>query len=89
MDPITSYKFILHRVAHIIRITGGSCGGGDSLKAYDFIHKYKLADDTCAPFMGVDSARGFTVSDMVKVADVQAHQCYLCMWSGTCTFVRR
>lgn len=71
------------------RITGGGCTGGDSIKAYEFIHHYGISDDTCAPFLGVDYARGFEVSDMYKAEDVQGHQCYLCMWSGECTFVPR
>jgi hypothetical protein len=63
--------------------------GGDSNKAYEFIHKYGISDDTCAPFLGVSWARGFTVADMVDVEDVRSHQCYVCTWAGTCTFVKR
>jgi hypothetical protein len=29
------------------------------------------------------------VAGMTDVEEVRAHQCYLCMWSGTCTFVQR
>jgi hypothetical protein len=72
-----------------IRTTGGSCTGGDSLKAYEFINKYGISDDTCAPFLGLNWARGFEVAGMTDVEEVRAHQCYLCMWSGTCTFVQR
>ena len=71
------------------KITGGTCNGGDDLKAYDFIHKYGISDDTCAPFVGLDMARGFQVNAMKDVDEVRAHQCYLCMWDGSCTFVRR
>jgi hypothetical protein len=71
------------------RTTGGSCTGGDSLKAYEFINKYGISDDTCAPFLGLNWARGFEVAGMTDVEEVRAHQCYLCMWSGTCTFVQR
>ncbi len=63
--------------------------GGDSAKAYEFIHKYGISDDTCSPFVGVDYARGFAVANMYKVDDVQNHQCYLCTWNGECTFVPR
>lgn len=71
------------------RTTGGSCNGGDQLKAYEFIHKYGISDDTCAPFLGQQWARGFEVAAMTDVDEVRAHQCFLCMWDGTCTFVRR
>jgi cathepsin X len=71
------------------RISGGGCNGGDSSRAYKFIHNYGISDDTCAPFMGVDFARGFTVADMYTKEDVQAHQCYLCAWDGNCLFVPR
>lgn len=69
--------------------SGGSCNGGDHLKAYDFIHKYGIADDTCAPFEGRNWLRGFMVAAMTDVEEVRAHQCFVCMWDGTCTFVKR
>lgn len=68
---------------------GGSCLGGDSLKSYEFIHRYGIADDTCAPFLGIEYPRGFTVAGMKEVEDVQAHQCFICTWSGNCAFVPR
>jgi hypothetical protein len=71
------------------KITGGACTGGNSLKAYRFIHKYGLADDTCAPFMGINWLHGFEIADMYELEDVQSHQCFLCTWGGTCTFVPR
>ncbi len=71
------------------RITGGSCVGGSSIGAYQFIHKYGISDDTCAPFSGSNWEHGFTTADMFKVEDVQNHQCFLCTWEGTCTFVPR
>jgi len=37
----------------------------------------------------MDAARGFVVNAKTDVADVQAHQCFICMWAGTCTFVKR
>lgn len=71
------------------RTSGGSCNGGDHLKAYDFAHKFGLADDTCAPFLGLNWARGFEVAAMTEVDDVRAHQCYICNWNGVCSFVKR
>lgn len=68
-------------------ISGGGCMGGDATKAYEFIHKYGISDDTCAPFVGSDYARGFAVANMFQIEDVQKHQCYLCDWNGVCTFV--
>lgn len=70
-------------------ISGGTCNGGDAGKAYEFIHKYGISDDTCAPFMGLNYLRGFTVSAMTDVDDVRKHQCYICDWNGSCTFVPR
>lgn len=70
------------------KITGGGCTGGDSKKAYQFINKYGIADDTCAPFIGLDYIHGFEVADMVSVSDVQNHQCYLCSWNGVCSFAK-
>lgn len=71
------------------RTSGGSCNGGDDLKAYEFINKYGISDDTCAPFLGLNWARGFEVAAMTDVEDVRSHQCYICMWNGVCTFVKR
>ncbi len=71
------------------RTSGGSCNGGSHLKAYDFIHTYGISDDTCAPFIGLDHIRGFQVSAMTEVEDVQAHQCFLCDWNGECNFAKR
>ena len=59
------------------------------MKSYEFIQKYKISDDTCAPFLGLNWARGFVVAEMTDPEEVGAHQCYVCMWDGTCTFVRR
>jgi cathepsin X len=69
------------------RISGGSCNGGSDLKAYDFIAKYGIVDDSCQPFVGLDWLRGFEVAAMRSVADVRSHQCYQCGWGGTCNFV--
>lgn len=69
------------------RTAGGTCNGGSDFAAYRFMHKYGIVDDTCAPFLGVNWARGFEVSAMTDVDEVRNHQCYICTWSGTCTFV--
>lgn len=71
------------------RISGGSCNGGSNLKAYEFIHKYGISDDSCAPFVGLNWLRGFEVASMTDVEDVRSHQCFICTWSGTCSFVPR
>ncbi len=71
------------------RVSGGSCNGGDAYKAYEFIYNYKISDDTCAPFQGLNWVHGFEVAAMTEVDDVQSHQCYLCNWEGTCTFAPR
>ena len=62
----------------LYRITGGACTGGDKLKAYEFIAKYGIADDTCAPFAGLNYVHGFSVADMMSVPQVQDHMCYSC-----------
>ena len=67
--------------------SGGSCSGGDDLKAYDFIHKYGIVDDTCAAFLGVSEPRGFVVGSMKDIDEVRRHQCYQCEWNGVCSFV--
>jgi len=70
------------------RTSGGSCNGGSALKAYEFMHKYGIVDDTCQPFVGLNWLRGFEVAAMDQVEDVQQHQCYQCMWNGNCAFVK-
>jgi cathepsin X len=69
------------------RVSGGSCNGGDPLKAYDFIHSYGISDDTCSPYAGLNWLRGFEVAAMTSVEDVQGHQCYTCNWNGVCEYV--
>jgi len=69
------------------RTSGGSCNGGNDLKAYEFMHKYGLVDDTCAPFLGLNWAHGFEVAAMIDVDEVRNHQCYICSWSGSCSFI--
>jgi len=69
------------------RITGGSCNGGDSLKAYEFIHRYGIGDDTCQPFVGLNWLHGFGVAGMLETDNVRSHQCFQCAWSGVCDFV--
>ncbi len=56
------------------RITGGSCNGGSHEKAYEFIHTYTIADDTCAAKIGLDRTHGFEVADLSDVEDVKDHQ---------------
>eukprot|EP01035_Chromulina_nebulosa_P039267 gene39267-53087_t len=56
------------------KISGGSCNGGSDLKAYQFMYRYGITDDTCAPFMGLNWLRGFTVAAMTDVEDVRKHQ---------------
>lgn len=68
-------------------ISGGSCNGGDHVKAYDFIHQYGIADDSCAPFMGLNWLHGFGIAAYKSVEEVQGSQCYTCDWYGTCGFV--
>jgi len=69
------------------RTSGGSCNGGDDLKAYEFISVYGISDDTCAPFVGLNWLRGFEVASMTDVDEVRDHMCYICTWGGTCGFV--
>lgn len=68
-------------------ISGGSCNGGDDLKAFEFIHRYGIVDDTCQPFIGLNWLRGFEVAAMTKKEDVQSHQCFQTAWTGISTFV--
>ena len=68
-------------------ITGGSCVGGDSLKGYEFIYNYGIADDTCQPFIGLNWYHGFTVADMTEVQEVRDHQCFKVNWDGTGSFI--
>lgn len=70
------------------RTTGGSCNGGDHLKAYEFMHKYGMVDDTCAPFAGLNWLHGFEVAAMTGVKAVQNHMCYSCDWDDTCGYIK-
>jgi hypothetical protein len=72
---ITYYGTQLNFLGHLF-IRGGSCNGGSDLKAYQFMYRYGITDDTCAPlFMGLNWLRGFTVAAMTDVEDVRKHQC--------------
>ena len=71
------------------RTTGGSCNGGDHLKAYEFIYKYGISDDTCAAKIGLDRIHSFHVASMTDTEDVQDHLCYECDWTGPCGFIDR
>jgi cathepsin X len=68
-------------------ITGGSCNGGSADKAYDFIYNYGIADDSCAPFIGMNWQWGFDVAAMKEQEDVRSHQCRFCDWFNRCAFV--
>lgn len=68
-------------------ITGGSCNGGDSLKGYEFIYNYGIADDTCQPFIGLNWYHGFSVAGMTDVQEVRDHQCFKVNWDGTGVFI--
>ncbi len=68
-------------------LTGGSCNGGSDLKAFEFMHLNGIADDTCAVFEGRDAAHGFEVNFLTEKDDIRKHQCFMCNWDGSCTFV--
>jgi cathepsin X len=68
-------------------ITGGTCDGGDADKAYEFINKYGITDDTCTPYFGMDNEYGFEISDNSRAEDVSAHQCWSCTWATQCFFL--
>jgi hypothetical protein len=72
-----------------VRTSGGSCIAGDPLKAYEFIHKYGISDDTCTPYVGLSWLRGFVVANMTTVEDVQSNQCYTSKWRGSGSKVPR
>jgi len=69
--------------------SGGSCNGGDHVKAYDFIHQFGISDESCMPYTGLNWRHGFVVAEMQEVEDIQAHQCHVCDWSGSCGFAPR
>ena len=71
------------------RTTGGSCEGGDHVKAYEFMHTYGISDDTCGAKIGLDRLHSFHVAAMTDVEDVRDHQCFECEWTGPCDFVDR
>ena len=69
--------------------SGGSCNGGDHLKAYEFMSKYGMVDDACAPYFGLNWQHGFEVAAMKDVTEVKDHMCYSCLWNGDCGYVKR
>jgi cathepsin X len=69
------------------KTSGGSCNGGDHVKAYEFIHKYGISDETCGAKIGLDHIHSFEVASMTDVEDVRRHQCFECEWTGPCGFV--
>jgi cathepsin X len=73
------------------KTTGGSCNGGDhvSLKAYDFMHKYGISDETCGAKIGLDHIHSSSVASMTEVEDVRDHQCFECDWTVPCGFIDR
>lgn len=48
-----------------------------------------IADDTCAPFVGLNWLHGFDVAAKTDVEDVRSKQCYVCTWGGNCGFIPR
>lgn len=70
-----------------MRLTGGTCEGGDHIKAYEFIYTYGISDDNCMPYHGHNWKLGFHVAGLTEVEDVRAHQCHTCSWDGTCGFI--
>ena len=80
---------VQHLLNFNAKTVGGTCNGGDDLKAYEFIYKNSIVDETCAPFLGVNSPHGFVVSGYTTKEDIQANSCSICDWSGTCGFVPR
>lgn len=71
------------------RTTGGSCNGGDHVKAYEFMHKYGIVDDTCSPYAGLNWLHGFDVAAMKKKVDVQGYMCRSCDWDDICAYLPR
>jgi cathepsin X len=63
-------------------LTGGSCLGGDSLRAYKFAYKYGITDDTCAPFLGMNYGWGFDHAEGDNSTDVMKHLCQVGAWDG-------
>ena len=57
------------------------------MKAYDFVLRYGIGDDTCQPFVGLNWLHGFSVAGMVEPDKVRSHQCFQCGWDGVCDFV--
>jgi hypothetical protein len=74
-------------IVFVFRTTGGTCEGGDHIKAYDFIHKYGISDDNCMPYAGVNWRHGFHVAALTEVDDVQDAMCHTCSWDGNCAFI--
>lgn len=46
------------------------------MKAYDFVLRYGIGDDTCQPFVGLNWLHGFSVAGMVEPDKVRSHQCF-------------
>ena len=57
------------------RTTGGSCEGGDHVKAYEFMHTYGISDDTCAAKIGLDRLHSFHVAAMTGMCTVLLQNC--------------
>ncbi len=72
-----------------MRLTGGTCEGGDHIKAYEFIYQYGISDDNCMPYAGLNWRHGFHVAGLSEVEDVRDHQCHTCSWDGNCGFIPR
>lgn len=58
----------------------GSCRGGSDVLAYQFIHEYGITDETCMPYLGVDTSHWGEVA-------VEEQLCWQCVADGSCGFV--
>ena len=56
---------------------GGACYGGDSIKAYKYIHENNITDISCSPYLALGFRSGTTCSEQSF--------CKQCSHDGTCT----
>ena len=72
-------------------LTGGGCQGGDSAKAYSFIQRFGITDDTCTTFLGEDFGNNFgfgdPTSEKLLQAFVRGRMCHYCEWNGDCDWL--
>jgi cathepsin X len=64
-----------------LKLSAGSCDGGDPNKANEFFHKWGITDDSCNPYLAVDYA---TNSEL----PCEETMCRNCDRFGTCFPVR-